>query len=120
VGTFWFIQPLKSECPDGPTTSSDCQIQKIVENVLRAFALGPNGERHPSVSNLAELGIRKGYVGQVGGSDEDAPRSTTTVPKKRSTTTTSVRPAPTTTRAAPAPPSTTAEPPDTTDPSNTP
>lgn len=59
VGTFWWIPPLKADCPDGPETSSDCKIQKVVENILRSFALGPNGERHPSVNNLAKLGIAR-------------------------------------------------------------
>jgi hypothetical protein len=103
VGTFWWIPPLKAECPAGPATGSDCKIQKIVENILRAFSLGPNGQRHPSVNNLAELGIRKGYVGRVDGSDENAPRSSTTVPKRSSGPTTT-RPTSKTT-ASPAVPS---------------
>lgn len=57
VGTFWFIEPLKTDCPQGPETHTDCQIQQIVANVLREFSLGPAGERHPSVNNLAEVGI---------------------------------------------------------------
>jgi hypothetical protein len=89
VGTFWWIPPLKSECPDGPTTSSDCQIQKIVENILRAFSEGPAGDRHPSVNNLERLGIRKGYTGKITPPDDDAPSATTPArPRNRSTSTT--------------------------------
>lgn len=84
VGTFWFIPPLKAECPDGPATGSDCQIQRIVENVLREFAKGPAGERHPSVNNLAELGITS--------STKRAASSTTTTtrPPARSSSSTTV------------------------------
>lgn len=90
AGTFWWIPPLKAECPNGPETSSDCQIQKIVENILREFSLGPSGRRHPSVNNLAALGIKAGSTPRVV-DDEDARRSPTTAPRGASTPSTAPR-----------------------------
>ena len=118
VGTFWWIPPLKTECPDGPETDTDCQIQKVVENILRAFSLGPNGERHPSVNNLAKFGIRPNYISRVDGSDQNSPRSSSTVPKRSSTTTT--RPKSQTTQAPATTTPTTSAPATTTPPTTAP
>jgi hypothetical protein len=104
TGTFWWIPPLKTDCPGGPSSSTDCQIQKVVENVLRDFATGPAGERHPSVNNLAQFGIKPGYTARIAPPEEDTPSAPpVTAPKKSTTTTTG---APTTSRA----PSTTSPP----------
>jgi hypothetical protein len=90
VGTFWWIEPLKTECPNGPATHTDCQIQRVVENILRSFAIGPNGERHPSVNNLAKLGIKKGYISKITPPDESrsSPTTRSTTPKRSTTNTT--------------------------------
>jgi hypothetical protein len=112
VGTFWLIPRLIVECPaperrgaddaperrgaddaperrgaddaPGPTTP-DCRVQRMTENILRAFAEGPVGERHPSRNNLAELGIVPGYTAGPRADDHEEPTSTT----RRSTTSTS-------------------------------
>lgn len=121
VGTFWWIEPLKTECPDGPSTHTDCQIQRVVENILRAFSIGPNGERHPSVNNLSKFGIKRGYVGKITPPDESRspPSSKSTVPSRKSpaggqsSTTTTTKPSSPPTTSAPVPSSTS---PDTTSP----
>lgn len=60
AGTFWWIPTLDDEsCIAAPNSTPRCQTQTIVENVLRAFAAGPAGHTHPSVNNLAKLGIRQ-------------------------------------------------------------
>jgi hypothetical protein len=65
VGTFWWIEPLKTDCPAGVETregkvrESDCQIQRVVENILREFSIGPAGDRYPSQNNLADFGITR-------------------------------------------------------------
>jgi hypothetical protein len=110
VGTFWWIPPLKSECPNGPTTSTDCKIQKVVENILRDFSLGPAGDRHPSVNNLAQFGIRPGYTGKIEPPEQDSSSSPSTAAQK-STTTTASRSGSSSTTTAPR--STTTEPPST-------
>jgi hypothetical protein len=123
VGTFWFIPPLKTDCPDGPAGGSDCQIQRIVENVLRTFAGGPAGKRHPSVNNLAELGIRPG-AGRSPSRNEPsrttttrpAPRSTTPRPTGPPATAAPTTPPPTTPPPPPTPPPTSAPPPPTSPP----
>jgi hypothetical protein len=111
IGTFWWIPPLKSECPNGPATSTDCQIQKVVENILRDFSLGPAADRHPSVNNLAQFGIKPGYTAKIVPPEQDSPSpapsttsgKTTTTTSKPTTTTTTPRP----TTTAPATSSTT-------------
>ena len=66
TGTLWWIRHLTQPCPDA-TVSADCQVRRITENVLRAFAEGPAGEQHPSVGNLDALGIHAGYVSPTPG-----------------------------------------------------
>ena len=96
VGTFWWIPPLKSECPNGPATSTDCKIQKVVENILRDFSLGPAGDRHPSVNNLAQFGIRPGYTAKIEPPDQDSPSASPSTTAQKSTTTTASKPSSTT------------------------
>ncbi len=61
TGTLWWIRHLTQPCPDA-TVSADCQMRRVTENILRAFADGPAGREHPSTSNLDALGIRSGYI----------------------------------------------------------
>jgi hypothetical protein len=93
VGTFWWIPPLKSDCPRGPTTSTDCQIQRVVENILRDFPLGPAADRNPSVNNLAKFGIEPGYTGTIEPPRQDSQSAPATTKDK---TTTTARPTSTT------------------------
>jgi hypothetical protein len=62
TGTFNWAKRLGEACPDGKVVGVDCQLRKIMLNVLTAFAEGPAGIPHPSTNNLAEHGIRPGYV----------------------------------------------------------
>jgi hypothetical protein len=56
AGTFGWSPLMDDPCPDGPV-SVRCKLVRVTENILRAFAAGPAGAAHPSVSNLAALGI---------------------------------------------------------------
>lgn len=82
AGTFWLIPRLIEDCPDGPTTP-ECRVQRMTENILRAFAEGPVGARHPSRNNLAELGITPG---SRSGTRSGADRETTSTTRSSSTT----------------------------------
>jgi hypothetical protein len=57
AGTFGWSPLMDSECPAGPPTTGRCKLVKVTENILSAFAAGPAGAAHPSVSNLAMYGI---------------------------------------------------------------
>jgi hypothetical protein len=57
AGTFGWSRLLDIDCPPGPPTEQRCKLAKVTENILRAFAAGPAGAAHPSVSNLAMFGI---------------------------------------------------------------
>jgi hypothetical protein len=63
TGTLWWERQLGPLCTDlvGPHTV-ECSIRQITANVLEAFVAGPSGVAHPSVSNLAALGIKRGYI----------------------------------------------------------
>ncbi|MBU6329949.1 MAG: hypothetical protein KGR18_08375 [Acidobacteria bacterium] len=60
AGTFGW-SPLLDDisCGDSLTPSSTmrCRILRVTENILRAFAAGPAGAAHPSVSNTALVGV---------------------------------------------------------------
>jgi hypothetical protein len=58
AGTFGWSPLLDAECPLGPLTTGECKLVKVTENLLRAFAAGPAGAAHPSVSNLQRFGLR--------------------------------------------------------------
>lgn len=58
AGTFWLIPALDDACLTGPTEGPSCQIQKMVENLLRTFSAGPAGIDHPSVPNAEKFGIK--------------------------------------------------------------
>ncbi len=63
TGTLWWERQLGPVCRDDAASHTDqCHIRRITANVLQAFVAGPAGLTHPAVSNLAELGIRAGYV----------------------------------------------------------
>jgi hypothetical protein len=57
AATFGWSPRLLDACPTGPPTTPICKLQKVTENILDAFAEGPAGVKHPSVSNLAKFGI---------------------------------------------------------------
>lgn len=60
TGTLWWIRDhLLVDCRDEweDPQSWQCKVQKVTANVLSTFAEGPAGRRHPSRSNLDELGI---------------------------------------------------------------
>jgi len=59
TGTIWWICEISAICPQDHRPAPDPRILKITENVLRAFAEGPAGQKHPSQNNLAVLGITK-------------------------------------------------------------
>lgn len=62
-GTLWWIG--EHLLYDGVSEGVPYVLQKATENILRTFAEGPAGERHPSQSNLDDLGIRAGYISPV-------------------------------------------------------
>jgi hypothetical protein len=57
AGSIWFERHVLPGA-----TGPDAQIVAMMANLLRAFAAGPAGLVHPSRPNLAELGIRAGYL----------------------------------------------------------
>jgi hypothetical protein len=68
TGTLWWERQLGPLCRDDAASHTDqCHIRRITANVLEAFVAGPAGAAHPSVSNLAELGIRAGYISNAPG-----------------------------------------------------
>ena len=63
TGTLWWERQLGPVCDGTDAKHTDaCYIRQMTANVLQAFVAGPAGKVHPSKSNLAALGIRKGYV----------------------------------------------------------
>jgi hypothetical protein len=63
TGTLWWERQLGPLCRDDAASHTDqCHIRRVTANVLEAFVAGPAGLVHPSVSNLAELGIHPGYI----------------------------------------------------------
>jgi hypothetical protein len=61
-GTFWLEPSMGPLCPQPGASSSQCQIRGFLSNVLTTFAAGPVGLDHPSVNNLAQLGIHAHYI----------------------------------------------------------
>lgn len=57
AATFGWTPLMDDECPNGVATSPACRLQKVTLNLLTAFAKGPAGREHPSVSNLAKFGL---------------------------------------------------------------
>jgi len=62
TGTFQIEAHMGPPCPDDEVEGVDCQVRKLMSNVLLVFGDGPAGAKHPSRSNLERLGIRAGYV----------------------------------------------------------
>jgi N,N-dimethylformamidase beta subunit-like protein len=86
TGTNWWISRLGPPCPP-PDICYDERVVRITRNVLEAFAAGPAGLEHPSVSNPGGLPHTGGLA---------PPVSTTLLPRVAPTTT--LTPRTTTTR----------------------
>ncbi len=73
TGTNWWVSRLNKACnPNEPCFEEN--VDRITRNVLDAFAIGPAGAAHPSVSNYKTLG-NGGTTSTTGG----AARTTTTI-----------------------------------------
>ena len=57
AATFGWSPRLLEACPATPPTTPECKLQKVTFNILTAYAKGPAGAAHPSVSNLSMFGI---------------------------------------------------------------
>ena len=57
AATFLWSPKMLDACPPDPPTTPVCKLQKVTHNLVTAFAQGPAGAAHPSVSNLAKFGI---------------------------------------------------------------
>jgi hypothetical protein len=77
AGTFGWSPQLDGDCPSGVPTDVRCKLIKVTENLLRAFAAGPAGAAHPSVSNVARFGLKV----------PSSTTSTTAIPPTTTTTT---------------------------------
>jgi hypothetical protein len=63
MGSIYFERHLGALCPASQlATNTDCQLRKMIANVVAVFDAGPAGRVHPSRNNLADFGIRPGYV----------------------------------------------------------
>ncbi|NCY15883.1 MAG: hypothetical protein EBX39_03780 [Actinobacteria bacterium] len=92
AGTFGW-SPLLDDisCGDAITTNSTmrCRILRVTENILRAFAAGPAGAAHPSVSNTALVGSPKPPTAAPSDDSPSASSSTTTTKPPGSTSSSS-------------------------------
>jgi len=104
AGTFWWEPLLITDCPNGPVTPQ-CRVLKVTENILRAFALGPAGKAHPSVSNLSKFNMNTPRVTNPDAATSSS-SSSTSRPRTSSSTTTATSSSSTT-----ASPTTTTSPP---------
>lgn len=59
VGTLLFEPHLGPLCtvPGVDMSRSDCQIRRLITNVLQVFAAGPAGKTHPATPNGAAFGV---------------------------------------------------------------
>ena len=108
AGTFQWSPTLITDCPNGVDTSPQCRILKVTENILRAFAAGPAGLVHPSVSNLSRFNISNTRVSDSATTSTTVRSNPTTTPTttastSTSSTTTTTRPSPTTSSTTPPP-----------------
>ena len=91
TGTNWWVSRLGSACPE-KLTCPDQRVVRITRNVLDAFATGPAGPTHPSVSNLGRLpdepGVRETTPPEV--FEHQATTTTTSWPTPSGPTTSSV------------------------------
>jgi hypothetical protein len=62
TGTFQIEAHLGPPCADDQIHGVDCQVRKLMTNVLVTFSNGPAGIEHPSKNNLDHFGIHRGYV----------------------------------------------------------
>ena len=112
AGTFGW-SPLLDDvsCGDAISSASTmrCRILRVTENILRAFAAGPAGRAHPSVSNTAVVGVPKPVTAVPSDDSEGSPTTSTTRPSTSSSSSSSSSStiAPTTTTPTTAPPVTT-------------
>ncbi len=92
AGTFGW-SPLLDDitCGETITTTSTtrCRIIQVTANILRAFAAGPAGAAHPSVSNTALVGVPKPPTAAPSDETPTSSSSTTTTTKKPSGSTSS-------------------------------
>ncbi len=56
-GTINWDCAISRFCSHAPDAGSDRIVQRVTENLLRAFAAGPAGRAHPAVDNLTRLRI---------------------------------------------------------------
>ena len=74
-GTLFLQKHMGPLCSPGDlATNGDCQLRRLVTNVITAFAAGPAGSKHPSTNNLAKYGIHAGYIAPYtgpGNEDDD-------------------------------------------------
>lgn len=102
AATFQWSPLLITDCPNGVETSPQCRILKVTENILRAFAAGPAGRAHPSVSNTAKFNLSSARISDTAPTSTTRPNQTTTTGSGSTSTTappstTSTTRAPTTT-----------------------
>jgi len=86
AATFGWSPLMLEACPTGTPSTPVCKLQKVTENILRAFAKGPAGAAHPSVSNLSKFPMSAPHASE--------PTSTTTPTTQPSSTTTPTTQAP--------------------------
>lgn len=102
AATFQWEPTLITDCPNGidtPNTSNRCRILKVTENILRAFAAGPAGKAHPSVSNLSKFNMSAPRITDPGSTTSNSSGSTGSTAGSSSTTGPATTSAPSTTRA---------------------
>ncbi|MCX6511005.1 MAG: hypothetical protein NT081_09385 [Actinobacteria bacterium] len=107
AATFGWSPLMLDACPTGTPSTPICKLQKVTENILRAFAKGPAGAAHPSVSNLSKFPMsapRATTPTTTPPPTTTGPQSTTTATLPSTTTTTASLPSTTTTTAGPPPP----------------
>ncbi|MEJ6510603.1 MAG: hypothetical protein QNL59_05600 [Actinomycetota bacterium] len=106
AATFGWSPLMLEACPTGTPSTPVCKLQKVTENILRAFAKGPAGAAHPSVSNLSKFSMSAQRTTTPTTTPVTQPSSTTTTTSSTTTTTTTTTttaPTTTTTTTAPIP-----------------
>ncbi|MGI9032412.1 MAG: N,N-dimethylformamidase beta subunit family domain-containing protein [Acidimicrobiales bacterium] len=114
TGTNWWVSRLRTECLPSSDNCGDDNVRAITLNVLDAFAAGPAGRAHPSMSNLSRLGQQSQATTPTSVSERVAPsttslyvtsttRGTRYVPPTRPSTTRNPYPTPSTAPVLPFP-----------------
>jgi len=92
AGTFGWA-PLLDDVSCGAaitnTSTMRCRVLKVTENILRAFAAGPAGRSHPSVSNTGLVGGAKPATAVPSDDSEGSSTPSTTRPSSNSTSSSS-------------------------------